>query len=141
MRCSLSHQTGQLQSNCVKILMCYISLVQKLLIHKGRADRQTAAECYLLGSNSACSPVYVALHTTAEPSQLQGYKSQHPGRLWRHKAVCAGYHCTFHRGARAHPWLFFHFSSCWEEKRRGITWAFFAIGNVRVESFRIFGYL
>jgi len=32
MRCSLSHQTGQLKSNGVKILMCYIRLVQELFI-------------------------------------------------------------------------------------------------------------
>jgi hypothetical protein len=53
MRYRLSHQTGQLQGNGVKVLMWYIPLVQGLLIYYFTADSNTTDKRYPLGSRSA----------------------------------------------------------------------------------------
>jgi len=94
MRGSVSHQTGQLQSNGVKLLMCYISLVQELLIQYVSPARQTTAECCLFGSNSACSSIYEVLCTTTDRSRLQVTTSQPlvapKGRLHRTTELFTG---------------------------------------------------
>jgi len=53
MSCSLEYKTGQLQGNGLKILMCYIPLIQRLLIYHVTVGGKATAECYFLGSQSA----------------------------------------------------------------------------------------
>jgi hypothetical protein len=50
-RCSLSHPTGQIQCNGVKVLMCYMPLVH-ILMYYVTANRNVIVYCYLLGSKS-----------------------------------------------------------------------------------------